>query len=171
MTDLYYKGDGKKVVTFETEDTVEEIYDRFNGEDVDIQIRDFKRKRSLDANGYAWVLIGRLASRLGLTKTEVYRMAIREVGGASDVICLQNRAVEAFTQNWTAHGIGWQCETIPSKIDGCTNVVVYYGSSSFDTKQMSDLIEALIDECKAHGIDTMPKTKLTKLLNEWEDKE
>lgn len=170
LIDLVFSRDGKRIVTLQTDETIEDVFDEFHGRDVEVQIKDYKRKRSLDANGYAWVLIGKLASRLGLTKTEVYQSAIREIGGVSDVICLQDKAKEAFKRSWESNGIGWQCEEMPSKLEGCTNIVVYYGSSSYDSRQMSALIDGLIDECRQYGIETMPEDRLNALLNEWEER-
>jgi len=170
LIDLVFSRDGKRIVTFQTDESIEDVFDEFHGRDVEVQIKDYKRKRSLDANGYAWVLIGKLAARLGLTKTEVYQSAIREIGGVSDVICLQDKAKEAFIRSWESNGIGWQCEEMPSKLEGCTNIVVYYGSSSYDSRQMSSLIDGLIEECRQYGIETMPEDRLNALLNEWEER-
>ena len=50
------------------------------------------------------------------------------------------------------------------------NVILYYGSSTFDTRQMSRLIDNLIQDAKAVGIETMPPDKLAALLGEWEGK-
>jgi hypothetical protein len=48
--------------------------------------------------------------------------------------------------------------------------MVYYGSSVYDTKQMSDLIDHLIQDCKALDIDAMSERERSLLLEEWGDK-
>lgn len=126
-----------------------------------------RRKRSLDANAYCFVLIDKLAAKLGITKEEVYRQAIREIGGVSEVVCVQNKALDTFCRTWSCHGLGWQTETFPSKVSDCTNVIVYYGSSEYDTAQMSRLIDNIVEDCKEQGIETMPPKELESLLNEW----
>ena len=54
-----------------------------------------------------------------------------------------------------------------SKLPGCTNVILYYGSSSYDTEQMSSLIDLLVDDCKAQGIETATPDELARYKEEW----
>jgi hypothetical protein len=54
-----------------------------------------------------------------------------------------------------------------SKLDGCTNVILYYGSSTYDVEQMSRLIENIVQDCKALGIETKPEAELNSLLEQW----
>ena len=135
--------------------------------DLCIKVGKKRKQRSLDANAYCFVLIDKLAAKLGLTKEEVYRQAIREIGGVSEVVCVQNIALDTFCRMWSCNGLGWQTETFPSKVPDCTNVIVYYGSSEYDTAQMSRLIDRIVDDCKEQGIETMPQAELDSLLNSW----
>ena len=135
--------------------------------DLCIKVGKKRNQRSLDANAYCFVLIDKLAAKLGLTKEEVYRQAIREIGGVSEVVCVQNIALDTFCRMWSCNGLGWQTETFPSKVPDCTNVIVYYGSSEYDTAQMSRLIDRIVDDCKEQGIETMPQAELDSLLNQW----
>lgn len=52
---------------------------------------------------------------------------------------------------------------MPSKIEGCTNVILYDGSSTYDTAQMSRFVNMVVDECKIQGIETMTPEELCKL--------
>ena len=49
------------------------------------------------------------------------------------------------------------------------NVTLYYGSSTYDTKQMSRLIDNIVQDCQAVGIETLTPDKLALLLEEWGD--
>lgn len=140
----------------------------FSGGEYDISPT--KRKRSLDANAYCWVLIDKLAAKMGLTKAEIYRHAIRDIGGVSDYICIKDNAVNAFCQRWEAQGLGWQTQTEPSKIKGCTNVTATYGSSAYDRAQMKALIEQIQEECRAVGIETKTPDEVAELLSLWQTK-
>ena len=126
------------------------------------------KKRSLDSNAYFWILVDKLSQRLNLPKDEIYRNAIRNIGGVSEIVCVQNKAVEKLRQGWEKMGIGWQTDTMPSKIEGCTNVILYYGSSTYDQKQMTSLIDNIVQDCKAVGIETMTPTELARLLEGWQ---
>ena len=126
-----------------------------------------RERRSLDANAYAWVLIDRIAEKKRIPKEEVYRNAIREIGGVSDLVCVQDRAVKRLREQWDRKGIGWHSETMESKLPGCTVVILYYGSSSYDTAQMSALIDSLVQDAQALGIETRSPKEIQALLDEY----
>ena len=132
------------------------------------EIKEYREKRSLDANAYAWVLIGKLAGKLHISPEEVYRAAIRDVGDNYEVTPIRNDALERWKNIWAQNGIGWICDEIgASKIEGYTNVRNFYGSSADDKAQMSRLIEIIVGECKNQGIETMTPVELARLTEEW----
>lgn len=134
-----------------------------NGNQYTVEIKEYRKKRSLDANAYAWVLIDKLAEKLRISKAEVYRNAIREIGGVSDIVCVQEKAADALCEGWNHNGLGWFTDRMPSKLPGCVNVVLYYGSSTYDTAQMSRLIDGLVQDAKAQGIETMTPAEIARL--------
>ena len=136
-------------------------------EKLTIEIKPFRERRSLDANAYCWKLISEIAERLSVPKEEVYRNAIREIGGNMEVVCVRNDAVLRLRQGWERNGIGWLTDTFPSKIEGCTNVMLYYGSSSYDTRQMSRLIDNIVQDCKELGIQTDTPNEIAKMKAMW----
>lgn len=156
--------DGEYILPFITRDkAVESLWDDLRDKDVRGDFKQWRERRSLDANAYAWVLIDRLAARLNHTKTEIYREAIRGIGGVSETVCVRDKAVDSLIKGWEHNGAGWFAETLPSKIAGCTNVTLYYGSSVYDTKQMSALIDHIVQDCKAVGIETMTPQEIAAL--------
>ena len=126
-----------------------------------------KKKRSLDANAYAWVLISKIAEAAKVQPYDVYRRTVRDLGGNCEILCAQNKTVEHIKKLWTSNGLGWQVETAPSKLAGCTTLILYYGSSHFDTKEMSRFIDFLVQECVNLGIETKPKEYINSLLEAW----
>lgn len=131
------------------------------------EVKEYKEKRSLDANAYAWVLLGKLQDKLHIPKEEIYRDAIQTIG-SYEVIPIKNEAVNKFRQAWSKNGLGWITETTKSKLDGYTNVLAYYGSSIYDTKEMSRFIELIIQECEQLDIETKSKAEIDSLLKEWD---
>lgn len=129
------------------------------------QIR--RKGRSLDANAYCWVLLDKLAAHYNLPREAIYREEIRTIGGVSDVLCMVERAADDFVRRWTAQGVGWMAEQGRSKIPGCVNVTVWYGSSSYDTEQMSRLIDQIVSDCESAGIEHLPPQKLAAMKREW----
>ena len=145
-----------------------QLVDDMNGlEKLSIEIKPFRKRRSLDANAYAWVLMDRLAEKLRETKENIYREYIRNIGGNSEMVCVKNNAVERLREAWQKNGIGWQTETVKSKLEGCTNVILYYGSSTYDSAQMSRLLDLIIQDCKEQGIPTETPDEIARLKALW----
>ena len=135
--------------------------------DYEVIIRPKKQKRSLDANAYLWTLLGKLAPKLQTTDTELYRHYIRE-SGVCEIIPFRLDAAERFMTNWSEKGIGWFCDNLgTSKLEGYTNLKVYYGSSSYDTKEMGRLIDQVVMDCNEQEIDTMTPIELERLKQMW----
>lgn len=132
-----------------------------------VEIKQFRQRRSLDANAYCWVLLDKLAEKLNKSKVEIYREYVRDIGGNNEVVCVKNNALDRLCRGWERNGIGWQTETFPSKIDGCTNVILYMGSSEYDTAQMSRLLDLVIADCREQGIETMTPNEIAKLKAMW----
>lgn len=138
------------------------------GEMYSAELKKHRNRRSLDANAYFWVLCGKLAAKLGLPKDEVYRSLIKDVGDNYVIVPIKNEAADKWIDNWQSKGLGWVCDILgESKLDGYTNVMSYYGSSTYDTKQMSTLINLIVDECKLQEIETMTPQELSLLLEAW----
>lgn len=142
--------------------------DELKGRAAAAELKVWRKKRSLDANAYAWVLIDKIAEAIREDKTSVYREAVREIGGNSELICVQDEGVRKLTRIWSRNGLGWVADTVPSKLPGCTNVLLYYGSSVYDTAQMSQLIDYLIFEAKQLGLETLPPAELERMMQQWQ---
>lgn len=123
-------------------------------------------KRSLNANAMAWALIQEIAKSVGITKEEVYRDLIRNVGDF-ELIPIKEEAVDKFCNAWSKNGVGWVTETTTSKLKGFKNVLAYYGTSTYDKKQMSRFIDAIIQECDSLGIP-VNENEMQSLIKTWE---
>lgn len=136
--------------------------------DYELTINEHREKRSLDANAYAWVLIGKLAEAMRIKPIDVYRQAIRDVGGNYTPCCVREKDVARFIKSWESNGLGWPVDDLgPSQVPGCRNLAAYHGSSTYDTQQMSRLIDCIVQDCKALGIETLTPEKLALLKEEW----
>ena len=127
-----------------------------------------RKKRSLNANAYAWRLINDIALAVRETPENVYREALKNIPNICEVLCVQDKAVDSMERLWTRDHIGRRVEREESKIKGCTNLYIYYGSSDFDTRQMSILIDNLVQDARALGIETRPEEEIKSLLEAWE---
>lgn len=137
-----------------------------NENKLNVELKKYKKKRSLDANAYMWVLVSKIQEKLNISKEDIYRDAIKNIG-VYEVIPVKDEAVERFVEAWKHNGLGWICETTKSKLEGFTNVIAYYGSSTYNTKEMSRLVDLIVQECKQLNIETMTPEQLSVLKEEW----
>lgn len=146
----------------------EQLIDDLKDKDkLSIEVKQYRERRSLDANAYFWVLCDKLSETLSKSREEIYREYIKDIGGNNEVVCVRNAAVERLCEGWGKNGIGWQTDTFPSKIDGCTNVILYYGSSTYDTAQMSRLLDLIIQDCREYGIQTETPNQIAEMKARW----
>lgn len=131
-------------------------------EDKKYDLTEHKEKRSKNANSYLWELLGKLQDKLIIPKEDLYKNYIREIG-AFDTLAIKNEAVETFVREWNARGLGYQVEIITSN-DVVTELAIYYGSSAYNTKQMSNLIKLVVEDCKEQGIETKSDEELRSLI-------
>jgi hypothetical protein len=147
------------------------VWEELHGDEkISVRFSKHRRKRSLDSNAYAWVLMDRLSAKLLIPKEQIYRHYITEIGGVSDTVCVRTDSVNKLRETWAKNGIGWLSASFPSSTPGYTNVILYYGSSTYDTRQMHRLIELIVQDCKAQGIETADPAELQSLLESWDRK-
>lgn len=137
-----------------------------NENKLNVELKKYKKKRSLDANAYMWVLVSKIQEKLNIPKEDIYRDAIKNIG-VYEVIPVKDEAVERFIEAWKHNGLGWVCETTKSKLEGFTNVIAYYGSSTYNTKEMSRLVDLIVQECKQLNIETKTPAEIKSLLESW----
>lgn len=132
-----------------------------------LEFKQAKKKRSLDANAYCWVLLGQLSKALRMPAEELYKEFIRKIGKYT-VLSIKNEALAIFEENWHKSGLGCFVVKISETADGKFSFIkAYYGSSSYDTAEMSFLLDEIVLECKEHGIETATGAELERLKSEW----
>lgn len=135
-----------------------------------VDIKPFRKSRSLDANALCWKMCSQIASKTGINKEDVYRNAIVD-GNEYTPLPIKEEAVEEFQRIWSSNGIGWFAVDVDaSKLEGYRLMFAYAGSSTYSTKAMSALIDRLIQDAKAVGADVISEREKTLLLDDWEDK-
>ena len=144
------------------------------GKKIDIEIKEHEEKRSLSANRYMWVLCTAIAKKLTTKEVkyfpiEIYKRTIREAG-RNDEIKLKRKALKSFQQVWDKNGVGWFSE-VSYELPDCDEVKLwlYYGSSSYNTKEMKQIIDYLLEDCKELGIETKPEAELEAMYKQWDE--
>lgn len=134
----------------------------------DVEIKQYRKKRSLDANAYLWTLCDKISRVIpDTTKEDVYRNAIHDVG-VFEIVPIKDEAVERWMDNWKVKGLGWIAEVLhPAKTDGYTLVINYYGSSTYNAKEMSRLIDNVVMTAKECGVETLTPDELEQMKAAW----
>lgn len=155
-----------EIQLYRQEDIFTDEFDKIKNEELDIEIKKHYKKRSLNANSYLWVLCDKIAKEVGITKEKVYKDFIKEIG-EFEIIPIKKESVEKFITSWGKNGLGWLCEIIgDSKINGYINVMAYYGSSVYNSKTMSYLLDKIVEQAKELGIQTITDEELKSMIGE-----
>lgn len=167
IKDIAYSESGECLVTFMVSLKEKERLRELRDSDLELAIDKFKEKRSKTANSYMWALCERIAEAVDITKEDVYRDAIKHMGVFKDYEEPEDRAV-TLQIAWEKLGIGWLVETdvLPNDM---VLVRCYYGSSSYNSRQMSRLVDYVVNEAKNLGIETLPEDEINRLKSLWED--
>lgn len=167
IADFLYIGPRRQRITVDLAGDFRKTYDRLKDEEIEITVRKYSPKRSNDANAYMWVLIDALSTATRIDAKDIYFDHLRRVGGNMQVYCAIPAAADRLCALWRAQGTtgwGWPYDRTESKLDGCENVRLYYGSSTFDRATMSRMIDHLVQDCQACGLETRPQEEITSLL-------
>ena len=150
-------------------DIVEELK---NEDKLNIELKKYRKHRSLDANAYFWKLLTELCELAEIDTVEEYKRRIKELGIFRQ-FKIEKDNIKTFEKMWTAQGIAWFCEIADTTYIGDIEFKIinaYYGSSSYNSKQMSRLIDGLVQDCKVYGIETKTQSEIESLLKEWDKK-
>lgn len=157
----------KWLITFETEEKPVK-YDSTKDKELSVEVKEYRQKRSLNANSYFHLLVGKIAEVQGVSHTEIHNHLIAEYGQLDEDI--KNIIMD--------DSIPWEkLETIHLRPTSATRemdngklyrvYIVMRGSHTYDTKSMSRLIAGAVQEAKELGIETMTPAELERLVSQW----
>ena len=164
---------GETVISFTVNEAaaLNDVKSIQNIEKLSIKADAFKKKRSLNANAYFHVLVGKIAEALTISQAHAKNIMISKYGqvqllpDGDAMIYKTNAPVEYMQELETIH-------SLPVKFgEENGKQVVFYklfrGSSTYDTKEMSVLIEGTVADAKELGIETMTPAELERMLKAW----
>lgn len=137
-----------------------------------IQVKKWRKKRSINANNYFWKLLSEYSEEKNVDTIEEYKERVKRLG-IFRRFRIEDKDKKTFEIMWQDKGIAWFCETADTEYIGDIEFKIinaYYGSSSFNSKQMSRLINDLVEDCKEVGIETKPQAEIDSLLKEWDER-
>lgn len=123
-----------------------------------------KKKRSKDQNSYFWELLQQLCFEMNLDVIQEYKKRVKELGIFKQWE-IDTENVPTFVHLWEDRGIAWFTEKV-EEIGNKTIINAYYGSSSYNSKQMSRLLDNLVQDCKEVGIQTLDMLEIERSIND-----
>lgn len=152
--------DGKQRLALELDADFREQYDKLHGAELDITVKKYREKRSLDANAYMWVLIGKIADALRESKEDIY-LDMLKAYGQGGAVSVEQKYAEDFRRVYRYNEYLGK-----SELNGKTfeHFRFWVGSSEYDTEEMSILIDGVVKEAKNLGIETMTPAELNSLM-------
>ena len=139
---------------------------------LDIELKKHRKKRSNNANRYFWNLLTEYCEEKEINTIEEYKERVKRLG-IFRISRVETKDVETYKKSWENWGTAWFCEVYDTEYLGNVEFKIlhlYYGSSSFNTKQMSRLINDLVEDCKDVGIETKTPEEINSLLERWDKK-
>lgn len=127
----------------------------------DVKIDKHREKRSLNANAYLWKLVTEIGNMLNKSKEEVYLQMLIDYGQSEMVSILSEIDVKGYFKYYKLAG------TSILNDKEFNHYKIYKGSSEYDTKEMSILLNGVVQEAKNLGIKTKDDIELERLIKEW----
>lgn len=132
-----------------------------DAEKIAVKIDKYREKRSLNANAYAWSLIGKIADDRRASKEEIYLQMLKDYGQSKVFSIISEADVSGYFKYYEETGEG----TVNGKV--FKHYRVFKGSSEYDTREMSIFIDGIVSEAKELGIQTMTPAQLAELKSLW----
>ena len=142
--------------------------ERLIDHDLSIEFKEYRDSRSLNANALLWHCLGEIAVALGGDKWKYYLQALRKYGKYT-MISVRSNAVEQFKQAYR------ECEEVGKRYDSDGNEYVdmlcYFGSSTYDSKEFSVLLDGVIEDMKQAGLETPTSEEMRRTIEALERSE
>lgn len=147
----------KQKLTLEIEGDFRGQYDELKDKELEITVKPYRKKRSLDQNAYAWELIGKMADKMRTGKDEVYLLMLKRYGqgGVIKVQPQNEEAILSAIKYYERH------EKLYSGDDKYYRI--WAGSSGYNTEEMTVFIDGIVSEAKALGIETLTPDQLAEM--------
>ena len=166
IRDLFPYG-SHTVVSLELDESAAGL-EEFKAIELEIQFKRYREHRSRDANSYFHVLADKLRQKLNMTMAEVKNHLISSYGqieyldDEKPAVIKTNIEPEKMMQNEFLH-----TQLVRIDDQGCYFYRIYRGSHTYNTAEMSKLIDGTVEECKAQGIETMTPDEIARMVQQW----
>lgn len=161
--------DGTQNITLTVKGDFREQFDRLNGKELDIEIRQHREKRSKSANAYLHVLINRIAQETNESDDAVKTRLVLDYGAVARdddglVIGFKLPASVDVSRIYK-YAKRFDQREENGKLFSC--YLVLKQTHEMDTHEMARLIDGAIEEAKELGIETDTPEQLERYRQQW----
>ena len=149
-------------LTFQIEGDITNALDDITGKPLRLKAVQWREKRSLDSNAYMWVLTSKIAQKVGSTPEAIHRKQMNDYaplymneGNAVWVTLKAENDVDKLRDYWRFYK--------QSKDGRYKSYFLLMHSSDFNTKEMSDFLQKVIEEAKELGIEAATPEELERM--------
>ncbi len=126
------------------------------------EVKEYKEKRSLDANAYYWALVNKIAEALHQSKEWVHMCMLKQYGVVWSINVPAEFPIEQYKIKY------YELDGVRKNNGKLFKIYkAYMGSSEMNAKQMSVLIDGVVNECHEMGIETMTPDEIAKMKASW----
>lgn len=162
----------KQLLTLEVDGDVVELVERLKNEKLSIEIKKFRKKRSLNANNYYHLLVHKISEMNGVSDAWTHNMYLRdcrcimrfEDGTPVTVTVPDTEEAEIEVMNKTEYHLLPTSSTIEGKNGRLRHYIMLRGSSTFDSAEMARLINFAVQDAEQLGIPTLTEPERQKLI-------
>jgi len=166
ITDWSIQFATKHSVTFHVKDNAELVNHAESwalltnqGKELELIVKPVIKKRSLSQNSYAWTLLSQIADVLRASKQDIYIQMLSTYGQREPVtFAVIDKAFDTLQRSTDGYAIKIGERVHQDKI--YFDVAVLRGSSTYDSREMSVLIDGIMSECKDLHISTLSKEEV-----------
>ena len=158
---------GETIISFTINGLDESVDAIAKCEKLTITARPYRKKRSLNANAYLWACIGEIATAMTADKWKIYLMMLKRYGKYTYIV-LKPEAVERMQAAWRETEI---VGDISVNGEPGVQLLCYYGSSTYDSKEMSALLDGVVSEMKEMGLVPPPTEEMNRAIRQMEMRE
>lgn len=162
----------KAVISLAVNEDIRQEYEKLHDKDkLSIEIKQYRAKRSLNANAYFHVLVGKLADVLGTSKPYMKNLLLQRYGQ----LAIENDSVVSFIIRddidvMEREEIHLKTTDRVRTMDDGKLYRVYLlmrGSHTYNTYEMSKLIDGTVQEAKEQGIETATPDEIQRMKEQW----
>ena len=150
-------GNARELIDYLIDQDKEKLFD----------LKEHKGKRSLDANGMLWACLQEIAAAINSDKWSVYLQMLKRYGKYV-YVCVPPGKAEEVKKQWR------ECEEIGTvDINGrkATQLLCYFGSSTYDSKEFSELLDGVVSEMREVGLTPPPSKDMQRAIEAIERRE